>query len=440
MLTVVCGEDTPQAESQAESIAEAVLAAWPADRVRPEPRWLPMPSMVTRVRHEQGELPEKRSVQRRAAQHEVILIAVDDDTASRDLYKVVDGLHASHTPALIAAGDDRLPKLCDLRKSGVLVEPIGDHAGLARLLTGLLERQPIVRHLRQELLLSQHGAGGLSEAMNKLHDELQIANAVQREFIPSCPDTLGEFGFGVMYKPAGYVSGDIFEIEQLGEDLVGVFVADAVGHGVPAALLTLIISKSLPKTEGFGATERVLSPGEAIRRLNEEMVRRTGRSSRFATAIYATINTKTGEARLARAGHPAALLRREDGTVDELTPDGPLLGVFGGVEFEEHRFVIEPGEVLMMYSDGLESAFPDADAETASLAVPTGNHVLRLNDLLRAAAEAEDVGEAVTEFVELISQQTGSLHQADDLTTIVLKRALPAEAAVRRAEEIADAA
>ena len=175
--------------------------------------------------------------------------------------------------------------------SGALVKPLDeDDRVIAAALCGLLHRQPEVRHLRHEVALARRCHGGLESRISRIQDELQLAAMVQRELLPaSLPKVMG-LDFGVLWRPAHYVSGDIYDVARLDDDHVGVFIADAVGHGVPAALMTMVICRSLVPKLVSGSSYRLLEPAEVLDRLNHDMIRRQGRSTRFATAAYALID------------------------------------------------------------------------------------------------------------------------------------------------------
>ena len=82
----------------------------------------------------------------------------------------------------------------------------------------------------------------LPAPFDKLDEELRLAARIQCEFLPQEFPTMAGVGFDVLYRPAGYVSGDTYDVQQIDDRLVAFYVADAVGHGVPAALLTMLNS------------------------------------------------------------------------------------------------------------------------------------------------------------------------------------------------------
>ena len=184
-----------------------------------------------------------------------------------------------------------------------------------------------------------------------------MAAMVQREFLPRELPVVGGTRLAAMWRPAGYVSGDIYDVTRLDEDHIGLCSADA-GHGVPAALLTMVICRSLPTKEIMGeGNYRIVPPAEAFERLNQFMVSRQGRSARFATAVYAVYNARTRQVTIASAGtRGAPRLRWDGGDVREIGRPR-ILGIFEDERYGEPRSG-SPRRGLVFHSDGFEQAFP----------------------------------------------------------------------------------
>lgn len=286
-----------------------------------------------------------------------------------------------------------------------------------RRLEAVLERQDVVRRLRNELAIAQRFQGGLRGEINRMHDEMQLAAMVQQELLPRSLPTVHGVSLGVMWRPANYVSGDIYDVIRLDEDHIGVFLADAVGHGVPAALLTMVIARALTTKEVTGNRYRLVPPGEALSRLNQDMIRRKGDNTRFATAVYALIDCRSRTVRLAGAGHPAPLLMRAGEPLRELATPGGLLGVFEDESFPEIEFELRRDDRLLIYSDGFEVAFPGEHGPDSERRLPTR----RFLDEFALLAEHDTPAEMVRAIAERVDAQPGSLHQVDDLTLICVQ-------------------
>jgi sigma-B regulation protein RsbU (phosphoserine phosphatase) len=251
--------------------------------------------------------------------------------------------------------------------------------------------------------------------MERINEELQLAATMQRELLPaSMPDRLG-VRMQALWRPAAYVSGDIYAVHALDEDRIGILLADCVGHGVPAALMTMSLSRSFAIHALAGRESR--PPHEVLARLNHDMTLRRTSSSRFATAVYAVIDCRRREMEIAAAGHPPSLLYDPDGNETEIEGDGPLLGVFKEAEFGSRKVDLPAGSTLVLYSDGFEQAFVDAAA-----GVRRGDSAgyKRVFSQLGALGDPARMIEHVEHKLDSAS---GSLHQADDVTLVCVHAA-----------------
>ncbi|MEM9662535.1 MAG: PP2C family protein-serine/threonine phosphatase [Planctomycetota bacterium] len=274
--------------------------------------------------------------------------------------------------------------------------------------------------LRRELKIAQRTSGGVREEMSRMSQELSLASRIQQELVPKAMPKANGMDYGVLYRPAGYVSGDIYNIARLDDRRTAFFIADAVGHGVPAALLTMIISRALPMQSAGGA---IISPSDALSAVNHELCGVSDGTPRFATAVYGVIDTETGLVRIANAGHPQPM-RIAPERVAKVEAGGPLLGVFREASFDEETFTLEPGETLLLYSDGFETAFPDTDAMRQGRGVlPSDRYVEQLLRIGRTSRKNDEtVVDALATLERRLDEAHGSLHQVDDVTALALER------------------
>lgn len=390
-------------------VVRAILDHWPGDEPPPGARCVTLAALA-------DELEAARS-RPGPGRRDAVLVRLDTGARTGEVLRLADLLERTAAPALVLSGDDG--EIARLRGGGLLVERAdAPPAFLAHLLYALAHRQPVIDALARDLRLAMSLQSGVRGEMDRLHDELNLAAHVQRELLPRDLPRLHGVEFGVLFRPAGYVSGDLYDLIRLDDHRVAFFIADAVGHGVPAALLTMIISRSLHPLEHGPGGPRPVPPGVVVARLNAELVRWQRETVRFATAIYGVLDARTMEVRLACAGHPPPL-RLADGRAEPVPTDGPLLGVFPDATFPETTLRLAPGQTLLLYSDGFEVAFPKpqhADAradQRAHLA-----HLARLNPADghgRASLPA-----ALAELGNAIDRQSGSLHQQDDLTAVAI--------------------
>ena len=308
------------------------------------------------------------------------------------------------------------------RSDGIILPRCTDAETLTTVIRTLGHRQPEIEQLRNELTVTTRIAEGVQEELGRIDQELQLASLVQREFLPTnIPSDLG-LTVSAMWRPASYVSGDIYDIVRLDDEHVGLFLADAVGHGVSAALLAMVICRSLPGVDvGPGGEIHVVPPGEALTRLNRFMVSRKGQTTRFATATYIVFNTRTNVARIASAGHPSVVRIAAPGSEVanlEFGATGGLLGIFDEEQFEEHEVRLEPSQGFILHSDGFEQAFPERSDDHRQLRLP--NH--RYRTVIERLATMDAPDSMIDEVQGLLDGHEGSLHQSDDLTMICMRR------------------
>jgi len=336
--------------------------------------------------------------------------------ATDHLYDALEVASVMHAPVMLTREVEPLAAGTMYQSGAVIVPPGLDATGLRLIAQSLRSQNETIDFLRHELSIVKRHHGGMRSQMTKLDEELRLAARVQQEFLPDALPSLGGVSLNVMFRPASYVSGDIYDAQRLDERTLGFWIADVVGHGVPAALLTMFVRRALPMKETGEHGYRLVPPNEALARLNREMVRRsTTGQTRFATAVYMTLNVETLELRTALAGHPHPMILRANGKVEHIAPEGPLLGVFDDEPFEMQSTQLQPGDRLLLFSDGFETAFGENQKHD------TTRYLTEFRKLREGTP-----GQAIATLEQIVDAQPGSLHQLDDLT--VLMAAVDAEA------------
>jgi serine phosphatase RsbU (regulator of sigma subunit) len=262
--------------------------------------------------------------------------------------------------------------------------------------------------LRREINFLNRRDETLHFHMHRLDEELRLAARLQQDFLPKNLPQLGPVHFHTLYRPAGYVSGDLYDVSRLDEAHVGFYIADAVGHGMPAALLTMFIKHALVTKQILPEGYRLLAPGEALSLLNTALVEQNLAHATFATALYGTININTLICRFAGAGHPPPLILRKDGSILNIHGDGPLLGIFAGEKFTDAQVQLLPGDRLFVYTDGIEVAFCGDMA--------ANNQQWRTEIQRRANLPTDQI---LRELSESLDHENGSLSPHDDISIIV---------------------
>ncbi len=158
--------------------------------------------------------------------------------------------------------------------------------------------------LRSKVGLVKTIHGSLQKDLSLLHDELQTAATVQQEFMSTDINDVHGISFSSIWRPANVVSGDMYDITQLDEDHVALFIADAIGHGITAAMLAMMLTRTLAANRFDSKSGTFTQPSKILSSLNNALLERSGDSARFATAAYTIINCKTNTLTYAGAGHP----------------------------------------------------------------------------------------------------------------------------------------
>jgi len=390
-LLLICEEADFRA---ANALAESTLSTWP-QRTRPRLHRL--------TPHDVAELDGDHHT------FDIGWAYFGREADRTTVYETLDVLEDWRLPSLLTRVNEQLPAGTALR-DGITIGPpnlAGD--AMRMLLMTLGGVGGTIRQLKTELQITKRQQSGLARQIAQLDEELRLAARMQRQLMPDALPEVPGMSFEVLFRPAGYVSGDIYDVQVVDDEHVVFYVADAVGHGVPAALLTMFIKHALMPRDLEMDWYRVLSPDLALGKLNREMIDRQTATVQFATACYGVLNTHTRQLRLSRAGHPAPLLLRSSGAIEPLEPEGPLLGVFDSEGFELMRTQLDPGDRLLMYSDGFELAFGDAGKVDASAYMPA-LHALRQGT----------PAQAIDQLNRKLDEQAGSLHQRDDLTALML--------------------
>ncbi|MCX5655136.1 MAG: PP2C family protein-serine/threonine phosphatase, partial [Planctomycetota bacterium] len=248
----------------------------------------------------------------------------------------------------------------------------------------------------------------LREHTRHLDEQLRLAQRLQMDFLPRrMPDVSGA-RFAARLEPAAWVAGDFYDVFRLDERHVGFYIADAVGHGIPAALLTVFVKKSLQTKRIEGKHYELIPPQESLALLNADLLSAQLQDTPFITMIYGIYDEEARSCLYARAGHPKPVLLGPTGSLEMLDGDGPLLGIFADATFEAYERRLAPGDRLILYTDGAERVEPGRRAEPEKLL-----EVIRSSALLPIEALLDSVFDSVR-------AATGGDHLADDVTVVAL--------------------
>jgi sigma-B regulation protein RsbU (phosphoserine phosphatase) len=243
----------------------------------------------------------------------------------------------------------------------------------------------------------------------RLLEELSVAQQIQLSLLPETPPVVAGWEFAAFYRPARQIGGDFYDFFDLPgkRSEWGIIIADVADKGIPSALY-MALSRTVIRTTALSGR----SPASALMRASH-LILNDSQSDLFLSAFYSKLDTKTGRLIYCSAGHnPALWFCASDGKCQELTTPGIILGAFDDIELEEQRVDISPGDVLVLYTDGVTEAINPAEQEFG---------VEKLREVLAATADsgAEEILENIVDAVDSFAEDAPPF---DDLTLVVVKR------------------
>jgi sigma-B regulation protein RsbU (phosphoserine phosphatase) len=252
----------------------------------------------------------------------------------------------------------------------------------------------------------------LEAGEKKLLDrDLEIARDIQRILLPESDPVFPGYELNAMSLAARHVSGDYFDYIPLGEDRLGVAIADVSGKGVPASLI-MAMCRGVLRREATATA----AASEVLQRVNFQLYPDI-KEDMFISMAYLILEGGAGRVTLARAGHDAPLLyRAATDTVEKLNPKGMALGIDSGEVFNrvcaDLSFVMEAGDCILLYTDGATEAMNHEGLEYG---------MERLTEALRASAPHGAAG-VVRHISEDVRSLTGADFKHDDFTLIAISK------------------
>lgn len=248
----------------------------------------------------------------------------------------------------------------------------------------------------------------LAVEKGRLERELQMAREVQASLLPRHTPHLPGWEFAAHWQPAREVSGDYYDFIPLGQDQLGLVIADVTDKGMPAALF-MALSRSIVRASVANAA----SPLEGIAQANR-LICADSTNSMFVTLCYAQIDAMMGEVTFVNAGHnPPLLYRAESDQLARLARTGMALGVEADSPFEQRVVTLARGDFILLYTDGVTDALNAAGEEFGL-------------ERLRHAAQAycqTPAAEIVTGLKSQLAEFIGDSAPFDDVTLVVVRRA-----------------
>ena len=246
-------------------------------------------------------------------------------------------------------------------------------------------------------------------AKERIESELKIAHDIQMGIIPKTfppfPD-VKEFDLFATIVPAREVGGDLYDFFFLDKDHLCFVVGDVSGKGVPAALF-MAVTRTLIKTKAA----QQLDPGIVLTRVNEDLSMENP-SVMFVTLFLGILDIRTGEIEYCNAGHNPPYVLKVDGTVKPMaTTGGIILGIEEDAVYQSAKLVLEKGEAIFVFTDGVTEAMNPDDALFSEQ---------RLEKRL-AEIGGKPVGTIVSDIMASVEAFARGAPQADDITMLVLR-------------------
>ncbi|NIM96439.1 MAG: SpoIIE family protein phosphatase [Anaerolineales bacterium] len=248
----------------------------------------------------------------------------------------------------------------------------------------------------------------LQDANKKFEQELMLAGSLQASFFPSEPPEIPGWQLSVKLKPARETSGDFYDVYMLPNDKLGIIIADVVDKGAAAALY-MALSWTIIRNYSRDFPDQ---PERVLAAANRQIINDTD-ANRFVTVFYGVLDPSSGKLIYCNAGHnPPLILRGESAELERLAKTGMLLGMFEEEAWEQGVAQLDPGDLLLLYSDGVTEAqgtsgdFFDVDRMIESA---------KAHIDLTAKEIKEGILSDIYEFM-------GDIPQIDDIALVVVRR------------------
>ncbi len=264
--------------------------------------------------------------------------------------------------------------------------------------------------LREQVAQLEEACRLLSRQQETINEDLRRAELIQRALLPFTPPPLPHFAVDAIYRPSSDVGGDLYDVVRIDKRYVVLYVADAAGHGVSAAMLAVLLKQRIGMVDS--ETHRPVAPAVALRRVNMHIRHECSAPGLFITAAYCLLDLDAHEITVASAGHPPVIVLRANGAREMLYHTGPALGITSDAMFAEKTLHLDSGDRVLLYTDGLYDAaephaMPPADA---------------VQDIL--AGLEGDGWEQLHQMLNLVACRRGKMPQEDDLTAVLLTAGL----------------
>lgn len=239
----------------------------------------------------------------------------------------------------------------------------------------------------------------------RLQEEVNMARNIQLGLLPSQPPPLASAKIAASSTPSRTVGGDFYDFVEIGEDRLGVLIADASGKGMPAALMIAQIQAMIRSEVNNG------NPISTIMQNMNQQMYLSSDSEKYVTLFYGELDLKSNSFQYTNAGHNYPILARADGSIELLKEGGPIIGALPGMTYTSATIRLNPDDVLFLFTDGLSEAMDEQDVEFGE------DRIRELVTRLRK----EDPDHIMKQIIIDVQKHDPSDPPQDDTTVITLK-------------------
>ena len=240
-----------------------------------------------------------------------------------------------------------------------LIKPVSSDELRARIAAGdrVLEMQ---RELSEKNRLIEKALDELKVAHDAIDKDLIQARKIQESLVPELTRDFGKSRVSMLLKPCGHIGGDLVGMFSPGVNRLGFYSIDVSGHGITSAMMTARLGgylssnhfdQNVAMEKRFDKFYALLPPEQVAEMLNCRLMADAGVEEYF-TMVYAIVDLRNGHLKMVQAGHPHPLVLRQDGSAEFLGEGGLPIGLLPDVSFQRIETYLQPGDKLMLYSDG----------------------------------------------------------------------------------------
>lgn len=318
---------------------------------------------------------------------------------------------APETPVIIVSGAGELKDAIVAFQRGAwdyLTKPIADSAVLHHAILRALDRARLLRENREYRENLERLNRELQDSLSKLEADETAGRQMQFQLLPQEQVAYGDYQFSRCLMTSLYLSGDFVDYFVIDEHHLGFYMADVAGHGVPSALITVLLKSFITQyleEYRLGQSVLLLQPEALLSRLNQDMLR--GKMDKYLTIFYGIINRVQNTLAFSNGGQFPAPILVANGVAETIGSKGLPVGLFGFAHYERHYRELPTQFALVLFSDGILEVLPQPSLQEKSAQMLIA---VNQNDLSIAA------------ILQALQLTDHPAHLVDDVTLLLLKK------------------